>query len=149
MSRMAAIAAGLAANLAAALAALAAEAPAAAAEPGPPDLAGGISQMLLALGLVLALVLALYWLARRFLPGAAGLGQASGLRVLGRLALGPKKSLALVEVGKRVLVLGLAEQGVNLLATIDDPAEIAALDAAKPAFGLALKRAAKSQEDQS
>ncbi|MFZ5586594.1 MAG: flagellar biosynthetic protein FliO [Thermodesulfobacteriota bacterium] len=113
----------------------------------PPDLAGGVGQMLLALGLVLALVLLLYWLARRFLPGHAGLGQAAGLRVLGRLALGPKKGLALVEVGRRVLVVGLAEQGVSLLTTIDDPEEIAALGAAKGGFGQALQRAAKAQED--
>ncbi|MFH1060201.1 MAG: flagellar biosynthetic protein FliO [Pseudomonadota bacterium] len=148
MSRLTAIAAGLAALTAGPWPALAAEAEAA-APAGPPDLTSSISQMLLALGLVLALVLALYWLARRFLPGAAGLGQAAGLRVLGRLSLGPKKGLALVEVGRRVLVLGLAEQGLSLLATIDDPEEIAALGAAKPGFGQVLRRAAAGPEDKS
>lgn len=144
MSRVKTIAATLALGLAGAVRALAAEAPSQAPSP---DLAGGVSQMLLALGLVLALVLALYWLARRFLPGATGLGQTPGLKVLGRLALGPKKGLVLVEVGQRVLVLGLGEQDITLLATIDDPAEVASLSAGvRGGFGRALKRAAGQEE---
>lgn len=104
-------------------------------------------QMLAALALVLALVLALYWLARRFLPGQAARGPAGGLKILGRLALGPRKGLVLVQVGARVLVLGLSEQGVNALANIDDPQEVARLAGGSGDFVRSLKQAVQDAEE--
>lgn len=105
-------------------------------------------QMLAALALVLALVLALYWLARRFLPGQAARGPAGGLKVLGRLALAPRKGLVLVQVGARILVLGVSEQGVNSLASIEDPQEVAQLlGGGGGAFARSLKQAAQDAEE--
>jgi flagellar protein FliO/FliZ len=68
------------------------------------------------------------------------------MRVLGRLPLGPRKGLVLVEVAGRVLVLGMSEQGLNLLTTLDDPQEVAGLAASgKGAFGRALRKAQGAQ----
>lgn len=101
-----------------------------------------IVKMLAALALVLAVLVGLYWLIRRFLPGQApGLAGGGGLRLIGRLPLGPKRGLALVEVAGRVLVLGLGEQNISLLASIDDPDQVAQLKAGRPGFGQALKKA--------
>jgi flagellar protein FliO/FliZ len=112
------------------------------------DLSGAIVKTLAALALVLAVLMGLYVLARRFMPGqGAGLAGGGGLRILGRLMLGPKKGLALVEVADRVLVLGLSEQSINLLATIDDPEQVRRLAASRPGFGQALRKAAGQQEE--
>lgn len=121
---------------------------AAQAPPGAPEMGftASLVQMLAALALVLALVLVLYWLARRFLPGQAARGPAGGLKVLGRLALGPRKGLVLVQVGARVLVLGVSEQGVNSLANIDDPQEVARL-AGGGDFAKSLKQASQDREE--
>jgi|GEM_PF-5534402 len=117
----------------------------------PPELpemgfTASLVQMLAALALVLALVLALYWLARRFLPGQAARGPAGGLKVIGRLALGPRKGLVLVQVGARVLVLAVSEQGVGALANIDDPQEVARLTGSGD-FAHSLKQAAQDGEE--
>jgi flagellar protein FliO/FliZ len=123
-----------------------AEETAAAAVPLPgEDFGAALAKMLLALALVLALLGGLWWLARRFLPAQAG-GPSGGMRVLGRLPLGPRKGLILVEVAGRVLVLGMSEQGLNLLTTLDDPEEVAGLSAAgRGGFGRALKKAQNTQ----
>lgn len=90
---------------------------------------GAMLQMLAALALVLGLMVGLYWVMRRLNPRHM-LGQsAGGLKVWGRLGLGPKKSLALVEVGRSILVLGLGDKEVSLLKEISDPEEIAELKA--------------------
>ncbi|MFH1035766.1 MAG: flagellar biosynthetic protein FliO [Pseudomonadota bacterium] len=115
--------------------------------PPPPTLAegnltGAIVKMLAALALVLAVLVGLYWLIRRFLPNQApGLG-GGAMRVIGRLPLGPKRGLALVEVADRVLLLGLGEQNISLLTTIDDQETIRRLTAGRGGFTAALKKAA-------
>ncbi|MBI4797698.1 MAG: flagellar biosynthetic protein FliO [Desulfarculus sp.] len=112
------------------------------------DLTGAIVKMLAALALVLAVLVGLYWLIRRFLPGQMPGAAAGGLRLIGRLPLGPKKGVALVEVAGRVLVLGLAEQNVNLLATIDDLEQVRGLGAGRGSFGQALKKAAAGVQEE-
>ena len=77
----------------------------------------------------MALVLGLLWLAARASARRLGGGSRSLVRVVGRQPLARSASLAVVEVGERVLVLGVSEQGVSLLAELD-PAE---LPAAHPA----------------
>lgn len=56
------------------------------------------------------------WLRRRTGAGAAGAGEFS---VLSRQSVGPKACVALVQVGQRALVVGVTEQGVNLLGETD------------------------------
>ncbi len=104
------------------------------------DFGAALTKMLLALALVLGLVVGLYWLARRFLPSQVA-GPSGGMRVVGRLPLGPRKGLVLVEVAGRVLILGVSEQSLNLLTTLSDPQEVAGLTAGRGAFGRALKKA--------
>jgi len=112
------------------------------------DLTGAIVKMLAALALVLAVLVGLYWLLRRFLPGQAPGASGGAMRLIGRLPLGPKKGVALVEVAGRVLVLGLGEQNVTLLATIDDQEKIRQLTAGRQGFGLALKKAVSGSQEE-
>lgn len=131
MSRHPAMALGLAlaALLAAAPLALAAE-----GGPAPPELQSGVylaAKAVAALAVVLGLLLVLYWVLRRFAPGQAA-GGAGPLKLLGRMPLGARKWLALVEVGGKVLLLGVADHNINLLATIDDQEQVSRISAARP-----------------
>lgn len=63
--------------------------------------------------------------------------------VVGRQAIGPKASVAVVDVGGQRLVLGVSEAGVALLATMDVPeAVMSAVDEALPAAATAAGLAA-------
>ena len=80
---------------------------------------GGMLQVLLGLGLVLAAVAGSAWLLRRFSPGQIGAGGA--VKVIGGVAVGPKERLVLVEIGETWLVLGVAPGQVNTLHTLAKP----------------------------
>lgn len=112
------------------------------------DLTLPVVKMIMALGLVLALLLGLYALMRRWLPGQAGAAGEGGLRLLARLPLGPKQGVAVVEVAGRVLVLGYGEQTIHLLSVIDDPAQIERLARGRGGFGRLLKKASQAQAAQ-
>ncbi len=70
-----------------------------------------------ALLLVLGLVLVLAWLAKRFLPflPQAALRDSKDIRLVAVKSLGPKKSLVLVEVEGRRLLVGVSDSGVTLI----------------------------------
>jgi flagellar protein FliO/FliZ len=80
-------------------------------------------ELVLRLAVSLGVVLGLFWLVAR--TGARKLGGSRGLmRVHGRQSLSRTASLAVVEVGSRVLVVGVSEGGVRLLTELD-PLEVA------------------------
>ncbi len=103
---------------------------------------GAAASLLVTLGL-LALGL---WALKRFVPGAATADGAVAVpfRLLRRVATGPRHAMALVQVGGRVLVVALGEEGPRLLTELegedrtaalgDTPARPRALPAARPAF---------------
>lgn len=98
---------------------LAAPAVANAADPATsplPDLAGSLGQMLFGLVIVIALLLACLWLIKRL---AAPRNAAGTVKVLGATAVGPRERVVLIEVGPRVLVLGVAPGNVRTLHVMD------------------------------
>jgi flagellar biosynthetic protein FliO len=73
-------------------------------------------KMILSLGAVLGLMFGLVYVLKRFvLPGGAAAHQPVTIEVLGRKALQPKKSVVVLKVAERVLVVGLSEQGMQIL----------------------------------
>ena len=73
-------------------------------------LAATVGQMILGLGLVLALLFgALLLIKRLSLPRGPA---ASSLKVVGAAAVGPRERVVLVEVGDKLLVLGVAQHQV-------------------------------------
>lgn len=75
-------------------------------------------ELVLRLVLSLAVVLGLFWAFAR--TGSRRMGASrSALKVRGRQALGRSASVAVVEVGSRVLVIGVGEGGVRLLTELD------------------------------
>lgn len=102
-------------------------------------------QMVAGLAAVLGLMIGLYWLLRRFTPGRTASG-GGGLRLLGRLALGPRKFVGLVQVAGRVLVLGVSDRNISLLCSIEDPEQVRSLSqGGLMSFGRAFKRAAEEE----
>lgn len=82
-----------------------------------------IGQLAGALVFVLALIWATTWVARRLIKGRWSGAGADRMHVLERLHLAPKKSVEIVSVGKRVLVLGVTENQIALLTELE-PGEL-------------------------
>lgn len=80
----------------------------------------------------LALVLGLFWLAARAGSRRFSTGPRSLMRVRGRQSLSRTASLAVVEVGSRLLVVGISDGGVRLLTELD-PFELEQPEAGRPA----------------
>ena len=81
-----------------------------------------------ALGLVIGLVLAGRWAAVRFGGAAVTVARPSpAVEVLSRTAVAPKNHVLLLRVGRRVLVVNDAGQGLRRLAEIDADDEVADL----------------------
>jgi flagellar protein FliO/FliZ len=73
-------------------------------------------QGLLALLLVLGLILALAWAARRFLPFLPqSMHKGDQIQVLSVRALGPRRSLHLVQVEGERFLIGSTDNGVQLI----------------------------------
>ena len=72
--------------------------------------------MIVALVFVLALIPAAVWLLKRM--GGSTLAGASGLRVVGQLALGARERLVIVEAGERWLLLGVTAGSINRVGTL-------------------------------
>lgn len=69
------------------------------------------------------------------------------IRVLSSLHLGPRKSLQIVEVGKKLLVLGVGHEEISCLSEITEPEEIEAVkQAGTRAFPNLLQRVVRKQE---
>lgn len=84
--------------------------------PGQPSFGAGLAQMLLGLGLVLALLVGSLWLLKRL---TVVRGPASGLmRVVAATAVGGRERVVIVEVGSTWLVLGVAPGRVTPLAEV-------------------------------
>ena len=77
--------------------------------------------------MVLALIIAVTYIFRRWALGGRGGLAPSGVEILARNSINPKQSLYLVKLGPRVLLLGLSPNQMTALHTIEDPDEVAAV----------------------
>jgi len=80
---------------------------------------GAVLQTLVGLAVVIALVFACAWLARRFGLQPSARGQM--VRTVGGVSLGGKERVAVVEIGDTWLVVGAAPGNVRLLHTMPAP----------------------------
>ena len=84
------------------------------AAPGPS--AGSLVQTIFALVLVLGLLAALAWAAKRYGPRVAG--NSANLRMIGALNIGGRERIMVIEVGDQWIVVGASPGRVNALATM-------------------------------
>jgi flagellar protein FliO/FliZ len=92
-----------------------------AADKAPPSPVGvgGFLQVVLALGLVLALIAGLAYGLRRI--GAVPQGGAGALRILGGLSIGQRERIVLLQVGETQLVVGVAPGAIRTLHVLETP----------------------------
>lgn len=105
-------------------------------------------RMVMSLAAVLALMGGLLYFVKRFaLPGTGAARMPVQVDVLGRRSLQPKKSIVVVRVAGKVLVLGVSDHGMQTLTELTDDEVQAATSAPAPvqAFG-SLPFAAHLQE---
>lgn len=93
--------------------------PETAPQPSPSN-AGSIGGALFALVMVIGLILALGWIAKR-MPGFRGASGNAALRVVGSLTLGPRERVVVVAVGNTQLLLGVGAGGTRTLHTLTEP----------------------------
>jgi len=117
-----------------------------------------IPRVAAALGIVLGLILVLRWAGRKFFPGAAVPRSGGAMKVLSRLVISPKQQLLMVQVGRRVVVIGDSAGQMSALSEIADPDEVGSLVAqladeksqhAFKGFGAMFNRAGKSFDEKS
>ena len=85
-----------------------------------PDLISTSLRMLAALALILGgLLVVLYYSKRKFFNKETG-SNGKLIKVLGNASLGIKKHISLVEVPGAILVLGITNENISLLAKVED-----------------------------
>jgi flagellar protein FliO/FliZ len=68
--------------------------------------------------LIIALMFGLAWVLKRYGPYAKA-SKSFGLTVIGQVGLNAKANLALVRVGKSILLLGVTQDSINLLKDLE------------------------------
>lgn len=84
-------------------------------------------RVVLALGTVLALIVVMRFVLKRFFPNAISPKSIHSMRVISRLPLNPKQQLLLVQVGRRMVVVGNSGTQLSPISEITDPDEVAQL----------------------
>jgi flagellar biogenesis protein FliO len=84
-------------------------------------------RVVISLAIVLALVFLCRWAAKWFFPSAAVGRSSQVMKVLSRAVIAPRQQLLLVQVGKRLVMVGDCGQQMSALAEITDPDEVATL----------------------
>lgn len=85
---------------------------------------------LLSLAAVLGLMFVLVYFMRKFmLGGRARTAARVDIEILGQKGLHPKRSVVVLRVLGKVMVVGMSEAGLQNLGEIDDPDTLAELDA--------------------
>ena len=80
---------------------------------------------LVSLVAVFAFVVVMAYFASKFLSGKFGRSiSGTGGKMLEHLPLGPNKSVCIVEIGGRILLLGVTDQQITMLGEITDQQEI-------------------------
>lgn len=110
------------------------------------ELSSQITQLVLALMVVIGLIFLFAWVVRRIqqqLPQTVG---NKTIQLLATQPLGPRERLLLVQVGKEQVLLGLMPGNIKALHVMQEPVEVNAAEAGKGAFSLRLKHFMRQTE---
>ena len=81
-----------------------------------PSAAGSLLQTILSLGFVIALLVGLAWLLKRF--GPKHITGGTTVKLVGALSVGARERILVVEVGEQWIVVGASPGRMNALATL-------------------------------
>jgi flagellar biogenesis protein FliO len=121
------------------------------ATPNPaPSFFSILARLLLALGVTVGLIYVTIW-GLKLIWEKQGwnvkVDEGKPIRVLNSMHLGPRKTVQVIEIGKRLLVLGVGHEEVNCLTVITEPDEIDSIkQASQTAFPHLLQRVVRKQE---
>jgi flagellar protein FliO/FliZ len=86
-----------------------------------------IPRVAAALAIVLGLILAMRWAGRKFFPSAGVPRSGGAMKVLSRLVISPKQQLLMIQVGRRIVVIGDSSGQMSAVSEIADPDEVGSL----------------------
>ena len=102
-----------------------------------PSIGGVLTRLALSLGAVCGLIFIASWLARKYFPSHVGTGRGGLIEIVSTRVIGPRKSLMLVRVQDKTILIGATQQSFHFLSEIeqgtagwDEAAERAGLRAA-------------------
>ena len=79
--------------------------------------------MLFGLGVVLFIILSVYWLVKSYYKKQVFTDIPGSGRLLGKVDIDIRKSLAFYELGETLYIIGITDSGMNLIDKITDEAE--------------------------
>jgi flagellar protein FliO/FliZ len=86
-----------------------------------------LARMAIALTIVLGLIFGARWLVLHFFVGTRAPATSRAVKVLGRTSLAPRQQVLLLQIGRRVVVVGESNGQLATLAQLEDPDEVASL----------------------
>lgn len=88
-----------------------------------------VAKAFLSFALIIFLMLIVFYVLKRFYQPAFGSANSSGvMRIYGQLQIQPRKTIYIVRVLNKVLVIGASENSLTVLSEINDQEIIKALD---------------------
>ena len=86
-----------------------------------------VGRVVLALSMVLGLIFAMRWAGKKYFPSAGVPRSGGAMKILSRLVISPKQQLLMIQIGRRIVVVGDASGQMSALSEITDPDETASL----------------------
>jgi flagellar protein FliO/FliZ len=84
-------------------------------------------RVVLALAIVIGLILLTRWASKKIFPGAVTARNSGAMKVMSRLVISPKQQLLMVQVGRRIVVVGDSGGQMAAVSEITDADEVASL----------------------
>jgi len=83
------------------------------------DMTSAVLKMLASLALIIGIIIVSFYLLKRLKGFRARVNEGPAITIVGSLPIAPKRSVTVVEVGGRWLVLGVGTESVRLLYTME------------------------------
>ena len=91
-----------------------------AAVPSPTaDMTSATFKMLASLALIIGIIIVVFYLLKRLKGLTAKVSEGPAIRIVASLPIAPKRSVTVVEVGAKWLVLGVGTESISLLSTME------------------------------
>jgi flagellar biosynthetic protein FliO len=100
------------------------------------SLVSSFLKMIFALAIVLGLLIAVLYFVKRIMQQTSPAKDNQALiNIISSKYLGPKSSILLIEVLDQIIVVGVSNQQMSMLACIDDPGALAKLEVVRSKSG--------------
>ncbi len=85
---------------------------------------GTAAELIFYLILIVAMVVGLLFVLKKIIPGSHRIFDSPAIEIIGKSHISQKQAIYLAKLGRRILVLGVSENSVNLLTEMDDADEV-------------------------